>query len=125
MSRANCTTKEETRSATVKGYFSSVNNLFRARKFPPPIVFDDPGNDAATIWKTLEAEEDIANRHSPLSKEMYAELISSAATEDVGTKKWILSEVASVAKIVGPRTREYAQILRPRESGINTCLVKQ
>ena len=109
MNGANCINKETTRSATIRGYFNSVNNLFLARNFPLPIAFDDPSNEATTVWKNLSLEEDIANRRSPITQEMYVELISQANKEDVGSEPWLLSKVASVAKIVGPRTGEYAQ----------------
>ena len=114
MNGANCINKEDARAGTIRGYFESVNNLFTARKFPPPVVFNDPSNDAVTVLKNLSAEEDVANRRGPITKAMYTEVVRLGQSEAVGTELWLLAKIASLAKVVGPRASEFAQSTQSR-----------
>ena len=101
--------RKTVRSKTLEGYFNSVNALFHARNFQHPVNFQCTDNQAATVFRNAKAEEDVANRRSPITNEMYVELIRQAREEEVGSELWVLSKIASLAKIIGPRACEFAQ----------------
>lgn len=105
----NCVNKVGARSATISGYYVAVNALFKARNFREPANFDDPQNYAIVLLKNLEAEENIANQRSPITKEIYVELLERGEKAEVGSEDWLLAKFTSVAKIIGPRASEFAQ----------------
>ena len=79
--------RKTVRSKTLEGYFNSVNALFHARNFQHPVNFQCTDNQAATVFRNAKAEEDVANRRSPITNEMYVELIRQAREEEVSSAR--------------------------------------
>jgi len=105
----NWNNKNELRSKTVRGYFNAVNNLFLLRDFSPPVNFDDKQNMAAVIVHNLEREEDIATQRKPITMEMFAEIIKRGNASSASQETKLLASIAKLAKVIGPRSSEYAQ----------------
>jgi len=109
MSGANCNNKTSTRSDTLRGYAEAINDLFIARNFKAPIDLNNPTNPAAIIYKNLQTEEDIAKQRSPITQEMYKELLRQGDESPVGSELWLLAKAASLARLIGPRAAEFLQ----------------
>ena len=109
MSGANCNNKTSTRSDTLRGYTEAINDLFTARNFKAPIELNNPTNPAAIIYKNLQTEEDIAKQRSPITKEMYTELLRQGKESPEGSELWLLSKAASLARLIGTRAGEFLQ----------------
>ena len=63
----------------------------------------------ALIYSNLKVEEDVANQRSPITNEMYVELIRCPKEAGEGSETWLLAKCATLAKIIGPRAGEFAQ----------------
>jgi hypothetical protein len=75
MSGVNFRNKDFLRSATVQGYATSINSLFRLRNMEAPMNTSDPNNMAGILINNLVKEEDIARQCSPLDSNIFAELL--------------------------------------------------
>jgi hypothetical protein len=75
MSGVNFRNKDFLRLATVQGYATSINSLFRLQSMEVPIDTSDPNNMAGILINNLVKEEDIARQHSPLDSNIFAELL--------------------------------------------------
>jgi len=109
MSGANCNNKTSTRSDTLRGYAEAINDLFTARCFKAPIDLNSPTNPAAIIYKNLQIEEEIAKQRSPITKEMYTELLRQGKDSPVGSELWLLAKAATLARLIGTRAGEFLQ----------------
>jgi hypothetical protein len=75
MSGANFRNKDYLRLATVQGYATSINSLFRLRGMKAPVDTSDPNNMAGILINNLVKEEDIVRQHSPLDSNIFAKLL--------------------------------------------------
>jgi hypothetical protein len=75
MSGVNFRNKDYLRSATIQGYATSINLLFRLRGMKAPVDTSDPNNMASILINNLVKEEDIARQHSPLDRNIFAKLL--------------------------------------------------
>ncbi len=63
------------RLATVQGYATSINLLFRLLSMEVPVDTSDPKNMAGILINNLVKEEDIARQHSPLDSNLFTKLL--------------------------------------------------
>jgi hypothetical protein len=75
ISGVNFRNKDFLRLATVQGYGTSINLLFRLQSMEAPIDTSDPNNMAGILINNLVKEEDIARQRSPLDSNIFAELL--------------------------------------------------
>jgi hypothetical protein len=75
MTGVNFRNKDFLRSATVQGYTSSINSLFKLQDMKPPIDVADPNNVSGILINNLVKEEDIARQRSPLDSAIFAKLL--------------------------------------------------
>ena len=75
MSGVNFRNKDFLRSATIQGYATSINSLFRPQSMEAPVDTSDPNNMAGILINNLVKEEDIARQRSPLDSNIFAELL--------------------------------------------------
>jgi len=105
----NWNNKNELRSQTVRGYFNAVNNIFLLRDFHAPVNFDDKQNMTSEIVQNSERKEDIATQCKPITMEMFAEIIKRGNASNASQETKLLASVAKFAKVLGPKSSEYAQ----------------
>jgi hypothetical protein len=75
MTGINFRNKDFLRLATVQGYASRINLLFKLQDMKPPINVADPNNILGILINNLVKEEDIARQRSPLDSAIFAELL--------------------------------------------------
>jgi hypothetical protein len=75
ISGVNFRNKDYLRSATVQGYATSINLLFRLRGMKAPVDTSDPNNMAGILINNLVKEEDIARQRSLLDSNIFAKLL--------------------------------------------------
>jgi hypothetical protein len=75
MTGVNFRNKDFLRSATVQGYASSINSLFKLQDMKPPINVVNPNNISGILINNLVKEEDIARQRSPLDSAIFAKLL--------------------------------------------------
>ena len=75
MSGVNFRNKDYLRLATVQGYATSINSLFRLQGMKAPVNTSNPNNMAGILINNLVKEEDIARQRSPLDSNIFAELL--------------------------------------------------
>jgi hypothetical protein len=75
MSGVNFRNNDFLRLATVQGYATSINLLFRLRSMEVPVNTSDPKNMAGILLNNLIEKEDIARQRSPLDSNIFAELL--------------------------------------------------
>ena len=97
------------RSATVKGYMESINILFELRNLPIPAEPKDGNNICVKFCSALEKEENVARQRSPITKEMFARMISLGKASPVNSANAVLYDWFCVIRIGGFRCAEYAQ----------------
>jgi hypothetical protein len=74
--------KNNLRSATLCGYASAVNMLFKLRKYRPLIHFNDKDNMAGVIINNIIKEENIAKQRALLDSTIFAKIQQSACKSD-------------------------------------------
>ena len=65
-------------STTVCGYIRSVNILFQLRGYTIPVDLSDKENICTKIVKARERKEDISRQRSPITNEMFVEILSNS-----------------------------------------------
>ena len=65
-------------STTVCGYIRSVNILFQLCGYTIPVDLSDKENICTKIVKAREREEQIVRHRSPITNEMFAEILSNS-----------------------------------------------
>jgi hypothetical protein len=75
MSGVNFRNKGFLRLATIQGYMTSINLLFRLQNMEAPIDTSDPNNMAGILINNLVKEEDIVRQHSPLDSNIFANFL--------------------------------------------------
>jgi hypothetical protein len=75
MSGVNFRKKDYLRLATVRGYATSINLLFRLRGMKALVDTSDPNNMTGILINNLVKEEDIARQHSPLDSNIFVKLL--------------------------------------------------
>jgi hypothetical protein len=75
MSGVNFRNKDYLRLATVQGYATSINLIFRLRGMKVLVDTSNPNNMAGILINNLVKEEDITRQHSPLDSNIFAELL--------------------------------------------------
>lgn len=103
------------RSATMRGYGESINALHAARNFPPPVDFEDDSNMCKILYKNLKAQEDIANKRSPLTAKIIAELQKMVlASPCADSPENAANDWVCFNKSAGCRSCEYLQKLQSK-----------
>ncbi len=97
------------RSATVRGYMESINTLYALRNLPIPCDFRDADNMNVRLFVALENEENVAKQRSPLSKEMFAQMVTLGKSSPINSAMAVLYDWFCVIRICGFRCAEYAQ----------------
>jgi hypothetical protein len=75
MSGVNFRNKDFLRLATVQGYATSINLLFRLQSMEAPVDASGPNNMAGILINNLVKEEDILRQHSPLDSNIFTKLL--------------------------------------------------
>ncbi len=75
MSGVNFRNMDYLRLATVQGYATSINSLFRLRVMKAPVYTLDPNYMAGILINNLVKEEDIVRQHSLLDSNIFAKLL--------------------------------------------------
>jgi hypothetical protein len=97
------------RSKTVRGYVESINTLFRLRNFPIPADLSDRANTCAVIILGLEKEENVARQRSPLTRELFAELLQRGAKSTTDSLEAVVTNWFTFIRVTGLRLAEYMQ----------------
>jgi hypothetical protein len=75
MSGVNFKNKDYLRLATIRGYATSINLLFRLRGMKAPVDTSNPNNMVGILINNPVKEEDIARQRSPLDSNIFTELL--------------------------------------------------
>ena len=75
MSGVNFRNKDYLRLATIQGYVTSINLLFRLQGMKAPVDTSNPNNMAGILINNLVNEEDIARQRSLLDSNIFAKLL--------------------------------------------------
>ena len=103
----NYNNKQTVRSATLRGYAESVNQLFSLRRKPLPYDPEDKCNDSNVAISNLADEEDIALQREPLTASIAAEAIRIGQHADQDSGDSLISNIICLSRLVGPRLSEY------------------
>jgi hypothetical protein len=110
MSGVNSRNKDYLRLATVRGYATSINLLFRLQGMKAPVNTSDPNNMAGILINNLVKEEDIARQHSPLDSNIFAELLQKLNVScSPDSEQHTLFDLVALGRYIGPRVSKYAQ----------------
>jgi hypothetical protein len=110
MTGVNFRNKDFLRLATVRGYASSINLLFKLQDMKPPINVVDPNNVSGILINNLVKEEDIARQCSPLDSAIFAELLrKSNVSCSLDSEQRSLFDLIVLGCYIGPCVSEYAQ----------------
>jgi hypothetical protein len=74
-SGVNFRNKDFLRLATIRGYATSINSLFRLQSMEAPVNTSDLNNMAGILINNLVKEEDITRQRSPLNSNIFAKLL--------------------------------------------------
>ncbi len=112
MSGVNFRNKDYLRLATVQGYATSINLLFRRRGMKAPVDTSNPNNMAGILINNLVKEEDIARQHSPLGSNIFAKLLRKSNVSCLpDSEQRTLFALISLGRYIGPRVSKYAQTM--------------
>jgi hypothetical protein len=106
-------------SATVCGYIRSVNILLKLCNCTIPVDLSDIENICMKIVKAREQEEDIAGQHSPITKEIFAEILNKSpvnALQDLF--EFVMCDFLIIIQLLGLQVSEYAQTMQ-KESDVH------
>jgi hypothetical protein len=110
MTGVNFRNKNFLRSASMQGYASSINLLFKLRDMKPPIDVADPNNVSGILINNLVKEEDIARQRSPLDSAIFAELLRKSNVPcSLDSEQHTLFDLFVLGHYIGPRVSEYLQ----------------
>jgi hypothetical protein len=110
MTGVNFRNKDFLRSATVRGYVSSINSLFKLQDMKPPIDVADPNNISGILINNLVKEEDIARQRSPLDSAIFAKLLrKSNVSCSRDSEQRTLFILVVLGCYIGPGVSKYAQ----------------
>ncbi len=97
-------------STTVCGYIRSVNILFQLRRYTIPVDLSDKENICMKIVKPREHEEDMARQRSPITNEMFVEILSNSQSNAMQDSfEVVMCDFLIIIRILGFRVSEYAQ----------------
>ena len=113
------------RSKTVQGYIESINMLFRLQNFPIPADLSNQANTCAVIISGQEKEENVARQHSPLTRELFAELLQRGAKSATDSLEAVVTNWFTFIRVTGLRLAEYAQKTKSKADVHNYPLGKQ
>ncbi len=112
MSGVNFRNKDFLRSATVRGYATSINLLFRLRSMEAPVDTSDPNNMAGILINNLVKEEDIVRQHSLLDSNIFAKLLQKLNVScSPDSEQCTLFNLVALGCYIGPCMSEYAQTM--------------
>jgi len=107
MTGVNFRNKDFLQSATIQGYTSSINSLFRLRNMEEPIDEADPNNMVGILISNLVKEEDIAKQRCPLDSAIFAELrCKSNVSCSLDLEQSTLFNLVALGRYIGPRLSE-------------------
>ena len=107
MTGVNFRNKDFLRLATVQGYTSSINLLFKLRDMKPPINVADPNNVSGILINNLVKENDIARQRSPLDSAIFAELLrKSNVSCSLDSEQRTLFNLIVLGCYIGPPVSE-------------------
>jgi hypothetical protein len=110
MSGVNFRNKDFLRLATVQGYTTSINLLFRLQSMEAPVDTSDPNNMAGILINNLVKEEDIARQRSPLGINIFAELLQKLNVSCLpDSKQHTFFDLVALSCYIGPRVSKYKQ----------------
>ncbi len=102
--------KNNLRSATLCGYASAVNMLFKLRKYRPLIHFNDKDNMAGVIINNIIKEENIAKQRALLDSTIFAKIQQSACKSDnLDSDHSLFADIVTLAWYLGPWVSKYTQ----------------
>jgi hypothetical protein len=102
--------KDFLRSATVRGYASSINSLFKLRDMKPPINVADPNIVSGILINNLVKEEDIARQRSLLDSAIFAKLLrKSNVSCSLDSEQCTLFDLVFLGCYIGPHVSKYMQ----------------
>jgi hypothetical protein len=94
----------------VCGYIRSVNILFQLRGYTIPVDLSDKENIYRKIVKAREREEDIARQRSPITNEMFVEILSNSKSNAMQDSfEVVMCDSLIIIQILGFRVSEYTQ----------------
>jgi hypothetical protein len=97
------------RSKTVRGYVKSINTLFQLKNFPIPADLSDWTNTCAVIISGQEKEENVARQRSPLTRELFAELLQCRAKLATDSLEAVVTNWFTFIRVTELRLAEYVQ----------------
>jgi hypothetical protein len=112
MTGINFRNKDFLRLATVQGYASSINSLFKLRDMKSPINVADPNNVSGILINNLVKEEDIVRQRSPLDSAIFAKLLHRLNVScSLDSEQHTLFDLVVLGRYIGPRVSKYAQTM--------------
>ncbi len=110
MTGVNFRNKDFLRLATMRGYASSINLLFKLQDMKPPINVANPNNVSGILINNLVKEEDIARQCSPLDRAIFAKLLHKLnVCCSLDSEQRTLINLVVLGRYIGPRASKYAQ----------------
>jgi hypothetical protein len=110
MTGINFRNKDFLRLATVQGYASSINSLFKLRDMKPPINVADPNKVSGILINNLVKKEDIARQCLPLYSAIFAKLLrKSNVSCSLDSEQRTLFNLVVLGRYIGPRVSKYTQ----------------
>ena len=110
MTGVNFRNKDFLRLATIQGYASSINSLFKLLSMEARINAADPNNMAGILLSNLVKEEDIAKQQSPLDSVIFAKLRRKLnVSRSLDSEQRTLFNLVALGRYIGACLSKYAQ----------------
>jgi hypothetical protein len=110
MSGVNFRNKDFLRLATIWGYTTSINSLFRLQSMEAPVDTSDPNNMVGILINNLIKEEDIVRQRSLLDSNIFAKLLWKLNVSCLlDSEQRTLFNLVALGCYIGPCVREYVQ----------------
>jgi hypothetical protein len=110
MSGVNFRNKDYLRLATVQGYATSINLLFRLRGMKAPVNTSNPNNMVGILINNLVKEEDIARQRSSLDSNTFAKLLHKLNVSCLpDSEQHTLFDLVALSRYIGCHVSEYAK----------------
>ncbi len=112
MSGVDFKNKDFLRLASVWGYTTNINLLFRLQSMEAPVDTSDPNNMVGILINNLIKEEDIPRQRSLLDSNIFAELLwKSNVSRLPDFEQRTLFDLISLGCYISPRVSKYTQTM--------------
>jgi hypothetical protein len=112
MSGVNFKNKDYLRSATIQGYATSINSLFRLQGMKAPVDTSNPNTMAGILINNLIKEDDIGRQRSPSDSNIFTKLLRKLNVScSPDSEQRTLFDLVALGRYIGPCVSKYPQIM--------------